>query len=309
MRSSIESLTEPFIRYLRTTGYAVRTIDHFRLMLRLLSRFAQEQGAQTVREITRRMLGEYQSRLLTEPGARGKPLTADSQAHHIGRLKIFFRYLVRQGLLLVDPACDLETPHVPRRPPTNVLDLAGVEKLLRAPDVRTVLGVRDRAMLELLYSSGLRVSELAGLDVYDIDLAVEELRVRRGKGGKSRLVPVGKIACQWVGRYLREVRPQLARRRPHEVALFVSGRGRRLVRQNLARIVSAYGRAAGLRLRVTPHGLRHAFATHMLRGKASLRHLQEMLGHVKLTTTQIYTQVDITDLKNVHRRCHPRGRH
>jgi integrase/recombinase XerD len=162
-------------------------------------------------------------------------------------------------------------------------------------------------MLELFYSTGLRVSEVTALDVADVDLADAVLAVRRGKGGKGRRIPVGAAACQWVGRYLRDARPQLVRK-PSERHLFLSTRGHPLSRGDVAKIFRTIVRAAGLRIRVTPHTMRHTFATHMLRGKASLRHVQEMLGHALLSTTQIYTRVDISDLKDVHRRCHPRGR-
>jgi integrase/recombinase XerD len=182
-----------------------------------------------------------------------------------------------------------------------------VRQLLLAPDVTEVLGLRDRTILEVLYSTGIRISELIALDIPDIDLEAQELHVQRGKGGKRRSIPTGGPACLWVARYLETSRPQL-QEKATERALFLSWRGQRMDRSNLARIVRALGKKAGIPFKVTPHGLRHAFATHLIQRRASLRHVQEMLGHAKIGSTQIYTHLDLSDLKETHGRCHPRGR-
>jgi len=168
------------------------------------------------------------------------------------------------------------------------------------------LGLRDRAMLELLYSTGIRVSELAALNVGDLDLRNAELRVR-GKGSKERIVPLGEVVREYLGRYLSASRPYLA---PTEKpALFLSLRGKRFHYTNISFLVRSYGRKAGIRKRVSPHGLRHTCATHLLQGRADIRHIQRILGHASIATTQRYTRVEIADLKKVLKRCHPRERH
>lgn len=307
MSRLLAGLVTQFLADRKAAGYSERTLEGYRCTLAHLLSVLDEQGIDDVQGLTADALTAYQKQLLVDGGKTGRRLALSTQACHIAQVRTFCRFLVTREYALIDPARGLVPPRVVRRPPDRVLDHAAMSRLLMAPDTRTPRGARDRAMLELFYSTGLRVSELTALDVYDVDLVEGELAVQRGKGSKGRRVPVGAAACQWVGRYLGEVRPALVRR-ASELALFVSQRGRRLNRRDVAALVQAHAKAARIRMRVTPHTLRHTFASHMLRGRASLRHLQEILGHAQLTTTQIYTKVDITDLKEVHRRCHPRGR-
>lgn len=303
----LDAVLTRFFAYLRVQQYGVRTIDNYRGTLSHFVEFLTASGVTAFYEVTPRHLVSYQTRLLAMGGNRGRPLTTNAQANVAGQLKVFFKFLTQNHQVLANPAQQLTLPRRTPRPPTDVLDLVAMRQLLGAPKVRTVRGLRDRAILELLYSTGIRATELANLDTADISLEEGELLIRRGKGQKDRLVPVGRAACLWVGRFLREGRPRLAKN-PGATALFLNRRGRRLNRRTLSKIVRVHARRAGLSTKVTPHTLRHTFATHMLRGRASLRHLQEMLGHSKLSTTQIYTHVDISDLKREHRRCHPRGR-
>jgi integrase/recombinase XerD len=303
----LTDLVATFTADRKASGYAVRTLEGNAKTLGRLLAFLAEREIERIDQVTPAALADYQAHLAAHGGVKGRPLTLHSQANLVGLVRTFFRFVVVRQYALTNPAQLLAVPHLPERLPERILDHASVKKLLLAPDVTTPLGVRDRAMIELFYSTGLRVSELTALDVSDIDLADGELSVRRGKGGKGRRIPVGAAACQWVSRYLRDARPALVRKRSERV-LFLSKRGRALARGDVASVVRTLARAAGLRIRVTPHTIRHTFATHMLRGKASLRHIQDMLGHALLSTTQIYTRVDISDLKDVHRRCHPRGR-
>ena len=286
---------------------AAHTIHGCRLRLARFQRYLAEQGVSEIHEVTPGVLSTYQTVLLTHQTVHGRPLSAHTRAGYITILRSFFRFLTRAKLILINPAADLEIPKTIRRPPAHILGLNDVKRLLRAPDTRTVLGIRDRAMLELFYSTGMRAGEMAQLEITDLDLSEGELTIQRGKGGRSRRIPVGPEAIFWVRKYLTEARPQLVRRSRASV-VFLTVRGRRIHPGNLTVIVRQHGETAGLAIRVFPHLLRHTCATHMLRGKASLRHVQEMLGHADLGTTQIYTKVDISDLKAVHRRCHPRGR-
>lgn len=298
-----------FLNDLEARGYSPRTREQYRWALGRFQQFLDEKEITTFSEVTRAMLAEYQTQTVLESHRRRGtgPLTAGTRLHLLTQVRQFFRYLVRHGQLLLNPAETLALPRTVRSPPRHVMTLLQVKRLLLAPDVTEVLGLRDRAMLEVLYAGGLRASELTQLDLGDIDLEAHELHIIRGKGGKARSVPVGAPACLWVGRYLERSRPELV---THAVerGLFLSWRGQRLNRSLLSRIVRKLGQKAHIPFKVTPHGLRHAFATHLLRGRASLRHVQEMLGHAKIDSTQIYTHLDLSDLKETHGRCHPRGR-
>lgn len=307
MRDSLDTLLETFLAHLTIAGFAESTRMGYLLTLRQFLVFLSERDIHRVADVTPQVLVTYQNQIITRGSHDQGPLAVSTQLLRVCRVRQFFRFLVKQNYLLADPSVVLETPRVPRRLPARVLSIAEMKRLLVAPDVKTALGLRDRAILELLYACGIRVGELIGLTVQDIDLVAGELAVRRGKGGRARQVPVGTAACLWVGRYLNEVRSCLVRRHG-EITLFVSRGGRRQDRTDVMMMIRRYAHAARIPGRVTPHVIRHTFATHLLKGKASLRHIQELLGHARLTTTQIYTRVDLTDLKEVYRRCHPRSR-
>jgi site-specific recombinase XerD len=195
--------------------------------------------------------------------------------------------------------------------PRSILAPDEMVRLLAAPNAQTELGARDRLVLELLYSTGLRLRELCALDVGDADVGDGFVRVRHGKGDRERVVPAGKLACELMTSHLAAVRPALLRARPggvaRETALILSRYGERLGPRGVAKLVARYAKAAGLSTRVTPHTARHSCATHMLRGGANIRHLQEMLGHRRVTSTEVYTRVTISELKAAHAKYHPRG--
>jgi integrase/recombinase XerD len=220
-------------------------------------------------------------------------------------VRSFHRFLVREGVLARDPTSEVRRPRLPRALP-KAIPLADVERLLQAPDDATPTGTRDRAILELLYGAGLRISELTSLDVDDVDLEEGAVRVL-GKGGKEREVPVGRHAREAVASYLTRGRPALAGTRSRG-ALFLNTRGGRLTRQSCARMLDAHVRAAGIERRVTLHGLRHSFATHLLEGGADVRVVQELLGHASVATTQVYTLVTKEHLREVYLTSHPRAR-
>lgn len=228
-----------------------------------------------------------------------------SQARYLATLRRFFRWQLARGRLAADPTLALANPGRPSRLP-KVVSEKQVEALLAAPDVATPLGQRDRAMLETLYATGLRVSELVGLKLHEISLADGVLRVL-GKGSKERLVPLGQTAIAWIADYLKEGRVALLRGR-HSDAVFVTGRGDAMTRQAFWQLVKRYAPVAGIdAARLSPHVLRHAFATHLLNHGADLRVVQLLLGHADITTTQIYTHVARERLKALHAVHHPRG--
>jgi len=234
-------------------------------------------------------------------------LESKTVARHLVTLRNFFRHAQVQGSISEDPTAHLESPKIRRSLP-GYLRLEEVEKLLELPDQKTPLGLRDRAMLEVLYSTGLRVSELTSLRVNDLDTKVGCVRCI-GKGDKERLVPVGRKALGIVERYLRDGRTALIGpgRNSAGAFLFVNRRGGRISRVGVWKIFSAYGRKAGLRVPMTPHMLRHSFATHLLERGADLRSVQLMLGHSDISTTQIYTHVVEERLKQIYRAHHPRA--
>jgi integrase/recombinase XerD len=234
-------------------------------------------------------------------------LESRTVARHLVTLRNFFRFAQINELIVDDPSLNLESPKIRRSLP-GYLRLEEVEKLLAQPDEKTPIGLRDRAMLEVLYSSGLRVSELTGLRVMDLDRSVGCVRCI-GKGDKERIVPVGKKAMALVDRYLRDARPKLLGKgsSSNSPTLFLNRRGGRLSRVGVWKILSAYGRQAGLRVALTPHMLRHSFATHLLERGADLRSVQLMLGHSDISTTQIYTHVVEERLKQIYKAHHPRA--
>jgi integrase/recombinase XerD len=232
---------------------------------------------------------------------RAKPRTTGRM---VSSLKRFFQFALREGLRRDDPAADLDSPKLPRSLPKSLSE-AEVEQLLDAPDVTTPQGLRDRAMLETLYASGLRVSELVGLKTIQASLDMNVVRVL-GKGSKERLTPLGEEAADWIARYQREARPLLLAGRKSD-ALFVTARGGPMTRQAFWALVKRHAARAGIRQAISPHTLRHAFATHLINHGADLRVVQLLLGHADISTTQIYTHVARERLKALHRKHHPRG--
>lgn len=277
-------------------GLAANSQDAYAADLRRLAQALAATGA-TLREATEPVLRDW----LASESTRCHPRT---QARRLSSLRQFYQWLHRQGERPDDPTARLEGPRMPRRLP-RTLSEADVERLLEAPDVADPLGLRDRAMLELMYACGLRVSELVGLPLARIDLRRGVLQVV-GKGGRERLVPVGEVAADWVSRYLALARPVLAVGRPSE-ALFLSQQGEAMTRQNAWQRLKGHARRAGIQGSISPHGLRHAFATHLLNHGADLRAVQSLLGHADLSTTQIYTHVAKARLAELHRKHHPRA--
>jgi len=232
-------------------------------------------------------------------------LSARSVARLLSSLRQFYRYQLREGRLAADPTALIESPRL-GRPLPNSLSEREVENLLRAPELATPEGLRDRAMLEFLYATGLRVSELVCLEMGQVNRSHGVVRTV-GKGGKERLVPVGEQALAWLERYLESARPRLLRRGVDCPAVFVTNRRRPLTRQTFWYAVKRHARRAGIVRPISPHTLRHAFATHLLNHGADLRVVQMLLGHSDLGTTQIYTHVARARLNELHRRHHPRG--
>lgn len=279
-------------------GLSSNTVSAYRWDLAKFNEFAKKRKL-VLESVARDDLVDFLA------GLYRQKLESKTVARHLVTLRNFFRFAQIQELIPEDPSVNLESPKIRRSLP-GYLRLEEVERLLAQPDAKTALGMRDLAMLEVLYSTGLRVSELIGLKVTDLDGNVGCVRCI-GKGDKERIVPVGRKALGMVEKYLRESRPKLLRKAAASSWLFVNRLGDRLSRVGVWKILSAYGRRAGLRVALTPHMLRHSFATHLLERGADLRSVQLMLGHADISTTQIYTHVVEERLKQIYKAHHPRA--
>ena len=278
-------------------GLSANTLDAYRRDLEGLSRWLAPRGT-ALMTASRSDLLEYLSGCVSK-GARPR-----TTARLLSSLRRFYGYLVREERIKTDPTALIDSPKIGRPLPKSLTE-EQVEKLLQSPDVATHYGLRDRAMFETLYATGLRVSELVGLTLSQVSLTQGVVRVI-GKGDKERLVPMGEDAVSWISRYLAEGRPKLVRSRSTD-ALFVTARGGPMTRQAFWHNLKVHTRTAGIQMALSPHTLRHAFATHLLNHGADLRVVQMLLGHADLSTTQIYTHVAQARLKTLHEMHHPRG--
>jgi len=295
----IAAVISSFLTHVKVEkGLSPNTVSAYRRDLTKFSDFAQKRKL-ALEAVSRDDLVDFLA------GLYRQKMDSKSVARHLVSLRNFFRFAQIQELISEDPSVNLESPKIRRSLP-GYLRLHEVEGLLTLPDAKTPYGLRDRAMLEVLYSTGLRVSELVGLRVSDLDMKVGCVRCI-GKGDKERIVPIGKKAIAMVDKYLREARPKLLGKAAASPTLFVNRRGGALSRVGVWKILSAYGRRAGLRVPLTPHMLRHSFATHLLERGADLRSVQLMLGHADISTTQIYTHVVEERLKQIYKAHHPRA--
>ncbi|MBE3589679.1 MAG: site-specific tyrosine recombinase XerD [Firmicutes bacterium] len=294
----MDALIDEYLEYLRVEkGLAYNTLDSYRRDLRDYARFLARRN-ETPTAATRQAVAAYLVALTRQGRA------ASTVARRLAALKSFYQFLVQSQRLAQDPTVELESPKQKKRLP-RVLTVKEIELLLAQPDPSTPAGLRDSAMLELLYASGMRVSELVSLNCDDVSLDLGYLRCV-GKGAKERIVPIGSLAVEAVRRYLEEGRPGLVKD-PRQTALFVNHHGGRLTRQGFWKLIKKYAKDAGIDKPITPHILRHSFATHLLENGADLRAVQEMLGHADISTTQIYTHLTQSRIRDVYSRAHPRA--
>jgi integrase/recombinase XerD len=287
-------------------GLSANTLAAYRRDLRRYVGFLERRGITQPGEVDETAIRSFVASVSASThGDEERPYRATSVARMLSSVRSFHRFLLRDGITARDPATGVAQPKLPRQLP-HPLTVDETRRLLEAPDPGTPAGLRDRAILELLYGAGLRISELTALDVDDLDLDGGAVRVM-GKGGKEREVPLGRFAREAVDAYLTRGRPALAAPTSRG-ALFLNARGGRLTRQSGNRLLAAHVRTAGIESRVTPHSLRHSFATHLLEGGADVRVVQELLGHASVATTQIYTLVTEEHLREVYYTAHPRAR-
>jgi integrase/recombinase XerD len=305
-RNALTRQIERFMDHLTVErGLSAHTVAAYRRDLARYATFLRDRGLTDVREVDERLVTSYVASVSASTYGDGRAYRATSVVRALSSVRAFHRFLLREGLVARDPTAAVVRPKLPRSLP-KPLSVDDVARLLAQPD-RSAAGLRDRAVLETLYGAGLRVSELVGLDVDDVDL--EEGSVRAlGKGGKERDVPLGRYARDAITAYLTRVRPGLAKPRSRS-ALFLNRRnGGRLTRQGITGILQQHASAAGIGKKVSPHTLRHSFATHLLEGGADVRVVQELLGHASVATTQVYTLVTKEHLREVYLTSFPRAR-
>jgi len=294
----MDELADAYLHYLAVEkGLSRNTLEAYSRDIKAFIEFLKGRSLPDLRGVDRRTALQFVKAL------ESKGLSLRSINRSLVAVRGFFRFLVRDGYLEEDPWEEMGLPSLPRRLP-EVLTEGEVERLLEQPDPSTPLGMRDGALLELLYGTGMRVSEASDLRLEALQLDLGFVTVK-GKGGKERVVPLGEVAKERVVLYLKEGRPSLAKGSASPY-LFLNPRGGKLSRQGVWKVVKRYALAAGIKTRITPHTLRHSFATHLLRRGADLRFVQAMLGHADISTTQIYTHVDREYLRELHRRFHPR---
>jgi integrase/recombinase XerD len=309
-KQKLSLLRARFLEWLEATNYSPRTRPEYDRSIReFIDWIASNSQARSVSEITASHLQQYQIALCHPTEEDGKPqrvLSISTQGSRIAAIKTFFHWLVITQQIAHNPASLLQSPKQPQRLPVDVLTQEEARRLMESTPIEKPRDQRDRAMLEVLYATGIRRSEILALTIYCVDLQSGTLRIEQGKGGKTRLVPLTESAVAALKLYLAEARGRLAQAASQTV-LFVSTRsGGPLSGNDLSRIVRKAARRANIPKQVRPHTLRHSCATHLLQGQADIRQIQKLLGHRRLSTTEIYTHVEIGDLQEVIARCHPR---
>ena len=292
------------LEWMKIRNYSKHTLTHRMSMLGLFNAWCEARSITRPEEITKPILESYQRHIFYLRRPDGRALSFRAQSARVAQVRAFFRWLTRTNVLPSNPASDLDLPRLEKRLPHNVLTESEVERILAQPKISDVLGLRDRAILEVFYSTGMRRTELTELRLESIDLERGTVMIRQGKGKRDRMVPIGERACAWVEKYLADARPLLLMP-PDARVLFLSQMGEALSPDHLTALVAQYVSASEIGKTGSCHLFRHAMATLMLEGGADVRHIQEILGHASLETTEIYTQVSIRRLQAVHASTHP----
>jgi integrase/recombinase XerD len=304
--ATLDTLSARYQQHLESLNYSPPTLRTLEVYFHRFGEFLAEAKITGLQTVTATTLADFQRWIFYQPTVRGTARTVSSQNRVLSGIRNFFKFLVREGYLAHNPAQDLRLSKEPDALPKNVLTPDEARKILEAPDTHTRVGYRDRTLLEVLYATGIRKAELRNLTVDAVNLEEELLRVNRGKGRKDRVVPLSGIACRYLENYIKVIRPELLHGKQTDT-LFVSVRhGLPIGVNGIAPIIEKYVRLARVKKRVTCHLWRHSCATHLLKNNANLRHVQEMLGHKSLATTERYLRLTITDLKEAHRKFHPR---
>ncbi len=301
---SLKAYVLAYIEQMKARHYATQSVEYKRASLNWFVEWCHERGIDRIEQITRPILQRYQRHLYHAISRSGKPLSVASQRNRLTAVRTWFKFLMRENLILYNPASELELPKPEKRLPKHTLTPEEAELVLTQPDIETDTGLRDRAILEVLYSTGIRRQEVINLTRQDINAGAGVIAVRQGKGKKDRFVPIGERALVWVEKYLDDVRPQHALpSSPDNV--FLDETGRDLDPHKISRAVKKYVKQANIDKVGSCHLFRHTMATLMLENGADIRFIQQMLGHSQLSTTEIYTHVAIHKLKEIHTATHP----
>ncbi len=302
--NAITAYLRQFLEASAALGQSPRTIENRDYALRHFIRWCDERGLSRPQDITRPILERYRRFLYHYRKDDGEPLSFATQQARLVPVKMFFKWLARENHILYNPASEMELPKVHRRLPQHILTPDEIERILNQTTLHGAIGIRDRAIIETLYSTGIRRFELVNLKLYDVDLHNETVMIRRGKGGKDRLIPIGARACAWIRKYIDEVRAGYVVE-PDNGTIFLTEYGEPLIKSRLTESVRRHIEAAGIDKPGSCHIFRHTMATMMLENGADIRYIQAMLGHSTLSTTEIYTQVSIRKLKEIHTATHP----
>lgn len=299
---------EEFTSWLQVKNFAPRSVEGYKSDIKDFMGFCLSKDIADVRGVTAQTVYAYQQYLFEKVNPRnGQRLQVASRNRYLAEVKAFFRCMKELGHVLEDPSADTPFARMPKRLPTAIPTNAEIRRILAIPDLSTATGFRDRCIIELFYTSGIRVTELVNLKVTDVNFEDGVVQIHAGKGDKDGVVPIGKIASRYIQHYIAEVRPMFDKKGTSD-ALFLNLFGRKFAgRKMIETMVQNCVKAAGIKKKVTPHSFRHAMATHMMRRNAPIRVIQEILRHESLESTQVYTRVTIMDLKRVHARCHPRN--
>jgi integrase/recombinase XerD len=301
-----EKVVEDLRVYLRVKNYAPASLKNFTSPLGRFRGFLGEKGVEDLRRVTPELLREYQLSVMEGKTPEGKAYKWATQSIHIRAVKKLFSYLEEAGQVLVNPAAGMKEPSRGSRLPKGVLSVEQVERLMAAPDVQKAQGLRIRAILEVFYSTGIRLGELLRLTLMDVDLTGGFVRVNQGKGMKDRVVPLGERAIFYLKAYISKVRPGHVSGLDLKSPVFVSKTGKPMSKQMVEILVREYGKRAGIEIRVTPHALRHSFATHLVKNGADIVAVSKMMGHTRLDVTQRYAKVAGVEVKKTHGEAHPR---
>jgi integrase/recombinase XerD len=299
-RSAMQKDLQAFIRYLtEERGLSRNTLESYQRDLTQYIDYLHNHNIVSMQETSKTQIAGYLSKL------RQLGRASATISRMMVSIRAFYQFLLKERIIDMDPTLHVEAPKLEKKLP-KVLSIKEVELLLDAPLLATANGVRDKAMLEMLYATGIRVSELISLDVEHVNLSLGFIRCI-GSGAKERIIPISRIAAECMETYMVQMRPKLLRQSQEEPALFISRLGTRMTRQGFWKIVKRYAQETNISQEITPHTLRHSFASHLLENGADLRSVQEMLGHADISTTQIYTQVTKSKMKDVYNRAHPRA--
>lgn len=301
---SLYNAMRRFLQWQAEKNYSPKTIENREVCLRYFIQWCDERGLGQPQEITKPIIERYQRYLFLYRKKNGEPLSTRSQHVRVVPIRAWFKWLARQSHILYNPASDIEMPRLERRLPKHILNVEESERIINQPDTSKPTGIRDRAILETLYSTGIRRMELINLKLFDIDPDRGTVMVRQGKGRKDRMIPIGERALKWIEKYQSDVRPELSTPND-EGTLFLTHLSEAFTPNRLTQMVRDYIDAADIGKRGSCHLFRHTMATLMLENGADVRFIQAMLGHVSLETTQIYTQVSIRKLKDIHTATHP----